>query len=75
MFARHLSILGSTMSTIPEFHEVMDLIVSGKLKPVIDSTFALQDAASAQERLCPAGERSGVFEKSENFGKITLDIP
>ncbi len=65
MFAKHLSILGSTMSTIPEFHEVMDLIVSSKLMPVIDSTFALQDAALAQERLW----------KNENFGKITLDIP
>jgi len=65
MFAKHLSIIGSTMSTVAEFHEVMDLIVSGKLLPVIDSTFALQDAALAQERLW----------HNENFGKITLDIP
>jgi NADPH:quinone reductase-like Zn-dependent oxidoreductase len=65
MFARHLSIIGSTMSTIAEFHEVMDLIVRGKLMPVIDSTFALQDASLAQERLW----------QNENFGKITLDIP
>lgn len=75
IFAKHLSILGSTMSTITDFNEVMDLIVAGKLKPILDSTFALKDAAIAQERLCPAGERDGVFEKSENFGKITLDIP
>ncbi len=65
MFAKHLSILGSTMSTISEFKEVMDLIVAGKLKPVIDKTFPLQEAALAQERLW----------KNENFGKITLDIP
>lgn len=65
IFAKYLSIIGSTMSTIAEFHEVMDLIVSGKLMPVIDSTFALQDAAPAQERLW----------KNQNFGKITLDIP
>jgi NADPH:quinone reductase-like Zn-dependent oxidoreductase len=64
MFARHLSIIGSTMSTIAEFHEVMDLIVAGKLKPVLDKTYPLQDAALAQERLW----------KNENFGKITLDI-
>ena len=65
IFAKHLSILGSTMSTITDFNEVMDLIVAGKLKPIIDSTFALKDAAIAQERLW----------KNENFGKITLDIP
>lgn len=65
MFAKHLSILGSTMSTIAEFNEVMDLIVAGKLKPVMDKTFPLKDAALAQERLW----------KHENFGKITLDIP
>jgi NADPH:quinone reductase-like Zn-dependent oxidoreductase len=65
IFAKHLSILGSTMSTITDFNEVMDLIVSGKLMPILDSTFDLKDAAMAQERLW----------KNENFGKITLDIP
>ncbi|HRJ76224.1 MAG TPA: zinc-binding dehydrogenase, partial [Anaerolineales bacterium] len=33
IFAKHLSILGSTMSTTSEFAEVMDLVVAGKLKP------------------------------------------
>jgi NADPH:quinone reductase-like Zn-dependent oxidoreductase len=65
MFAKHLSILGSTMSTIAEFDEVMDLIVAGKLKLVIDRTYPLQEAAAAQERLW----------NNENFGKITLEIP
>lgn len=64
VFAKHLSILGSTMSTITEFAEVMDLVVTGTLKPVIDKTFDLKDAALAQERLW----------NNENFGKITLDI-
>lgn len=64
IFAKHLSILGSTMSALSEFKEVMDLIVAGKLKPVMDKTFPLKDAASAQERLW----------KNKNFGKITLDI-
>jgi NADPH:quinone reductase-like Zn-dependent oxidoreductase len=64
MFAKHLSIIGSTMSTLREFEEVMNLIVSGALKPVIDRTYPLQEAASAQERLW----------RNENFGKITLDI-
>jgi len=64
MFAKHLSIIGSTMSTMEDFKEVMDLVISGKLKPIMDKTFPLKDAAFAQERLW----------KNENFGKITLDI-
>ena len=64
MFAKHLSIIGSTMSTLSDFKEVMDLIVAGKLKPVIDKTYPLEEAAVAQERLW----------RNENFGKITLDI-
>jgi NADPH:quinone reductase-like Zn-dependent oxidoreductase len=64
MFAKHLSIIGSTMSTLSAFKEVMDLIVAGKLKPVMDTTFPLKEAARAQQRLW----------RNENFGKITLDI-
>ena len=64
MFAKHLSIIGSTMSTLEGFREVMDLIVAGKLKSILDKTYPLKDAALAQERLW----------KNENFGKITLDI-
>jgi NADPH:quinone reductase-like Zn-dependent oxidoreductase len=63
-FAKHLSIIGSTMGMLDDFTEVMDLVTAGKLKPAIDSTFPLREAAAAQQRLwC-----------GENFGKITLDI-
>jgi NADPH:quinone reductase-like Zn-dependent oxidoreductase len=64
MFAKHLSIIGSTMGTLQDFEEVMDLVVAGKLQPVLDTQFPLQDAAAAQERLW----------NNENSGKITLDI-
>ena len=64
IFAKHLSILGSTMSTISEFRTVMDLVFAGKLKSILDKTFPLKEAAAAQERLW----------RGENFGKITLDI-
>jgi NADPH:quinone reductase-like Zn-dependent oxidoreductase len=53
------------MSTLSDFKEVMDLIVGGELKPVLDKIYPLQDAAAAQERLW----------RNENFGKITLEIP
>jgi NADPH:quinone reductase-like Zn-dependent oxidoreductase len=64
VFAKHISIIGSTMSPLKDFSTVMDLIVAGKLKPVLDQTFPLEEAAAAQERLW----------KGENFGKITLEI-
>ncbi len=64
IFSKHLSIIGSTMSTLADFKEVMDLVVAGKLQPIIDSTYPLKEAATAQERLWGG----------ENFGKITLEI-
>ncbi|HNA90499.1 MAG TPA: zinc-binding dehydrogenase, partial [Anaerolineales bacterium] len=64
IFSKHLSIIGSTMSPMQDFHEVMDIVFTGKLDPIIDKTFPLKDAAAAHERLW----------QGENFGKITLDI-
>ncbi|HUI89920.1 MAG TPA: zinc-binding dehydrogenase [Anaerolineales bacterium] len=64
IFAKHLSIIGSTMSPIRDFSTVMELIVAGKLHPALDQRFPLKDASAAQERL----------ENGEQFGKITLDI-
>jgi NADPH:quinone reductase-like Zn-dependent oxidoreductase len=64
IFAKHLSIIGSTMSPLKDFATVMDLVVAGKLQPVIDQTFPLEEAAAAQERLW----------KRANFGKITLEV-
>lgn len=65
VFARHLSLIGSTMGTLQDFNVVMSLIFAGKLKAVIDQTFHLSEAAAAQARLA----------RGEQFGKITLDIP
>jgi len=64
MFAKHLSIIGSTMSTLADFATVMDLVVTGKLHPALDISFPLEEAAAAQERLW----------QGKHFGKITLDI-
>lgn len=64
IFAKHLSIIGSTMSHLKDFKTVMDLVVARKLKPVMDKTFPLKDAAAAQERL----------GHGEQLGKITLDV-
>ena len=64
IFAKHISIIGSTMGTLRDFNEVMSLVVAGKLEPVLDKTFALKDAKLAHERL----------DKNEQMGKITLEI-
>jgi NADPH:quinone reductase-like Zn-dependent oxidoreductase len=64
IFVKHISIIGSTMSHLKDFSTVMNLVAAGKLKPVIDQTFPLEEAAAAQERLW----------KGENFGKITLEV-
>jgi NADPH:quinone reductase-like Zn-dependent oxidoreductase len=64
IFGKHLSILGSSMGTRADFATVMELIFAGKLKPVVDQDYPLEDAKAAQERL----------EKGEQLGKITLSI-
>jgi NADPH:quinone reductase-like Zn-dependent oxidoreductase len=62
LFSRQYSLLGSYMGTMGELYEVLKHVFSGKLKPVIDTTFPLKDARAAHERM----------EKSEMFGKIVL---
>jgi NADPH:quinone reductase-like Zn-dependent oxidoreductase len=64
IFGRHLSILGSTMGTQSDFRQVMQLVFEGKLRPVIDRTYPLGEAAQAQRRL----------EAGEQLGKLTLAI-
>ena len=61
-FTRHKSIFGSYMGSKAELLEVLKFIFSRKLKPVIDSTFPLQEAAAAQKRM----------EDREQFGKIIV---
>jgi len=65
MFGKHLSLIGSTMSTCADFAAVMGLVFAGKLKPVIDTTFPLQEIRAAHERM----------EQGEVFGKIVLTLP
>lgn len=64
IFSKHLSIIGSTMGTIRDFHEVMSLVCDGKIRVALDSIFPLSDARRAQEHL----------QKGEQLGKIALAI-
>lgn len=64
LFMKQHAIIGCYMGSKKELLDVLDLMESGRLKPVIDSTFPLKDAASAQQKMI----------NRENFGKIVLKI-
>jgi NADPH:quinone reductase-like Zn-dependent oxidoreductase len=64
IFWNHLSIYGSTLGSSEEFRQVLNFVDTAKVKPVLDQTFPLSEAAAAQTRL----------EKGEQFGKITLSM-
>ena len=64
LFGKHLSIIGSTMGSSSEFETVMGLVFEGKLKPVMDRQFLLEDAAMAFEHMRAGNQQ----------GKVTLTI-
>jgi NADPH:quinone reductase-like Zn-dependent oxidoreductase len=61
LFFGQADLLGSTMGNAGEFEQVLEAIGRG-LRPIVDSAFALDDAASALARL----------ERAEQFGKVVL---
>jgi len=62
VFSRQLTIKGSYMGTRAELVKAAELVGQGKLKPVIDRTYALAEARAAQEQLL----------SRKFFGKIML---
>src|SRR3989344_5491559 len=64
IYVRQLSIFGARMGTKEEFEKVLELVSAGKLKPIIDKTFPLKDAAEAQGRMV----------EGKHLGKIVLEI-
>ncbi|HET6201451.1 MAG TPA: zinc-binding dehydrogenase [Planctomycetota bacterium] len=62
VFFKNLSILGSTMGSLAELHEIASHIAAGRLRPVVDSVLPLSEVKEAHRRM---GERS-------LFGKIVL---
>jgi zinc-binding alcohol dehydrogenase/oxidoreductase len=61
---KQLTIYGSTMGTREDFADVLELVGSGRVRPVIDEVFPLEDARAAHERM----------DGAEQFGKIVLQI-
>jgi NADPH:quinone reductase-like Zn-dependent oxidoreductase len=64
LFVKQLSIFGSYMGTKGELLRAARFLFTGQLKPVIDRTFPLAEAAAAQRRM----------EDSAQFGKIVLEV-
>lgn len=64
LFVKRLSIFGSYMGTKGELLRVARIFFAGQLKPVIDRTFPLAEAAAAHRRM----------EESGQFGKVVLEL-
>jgi NADPH:quinone reductase-like Zn-dependent oxidoreductase len=65
LFGKQLTIQGSYMGTKGELMRAARFFFAGQLKPVIDRTFPLADAAEAHRRMDASGQ----------FGKIVLEVP
>ena len=63
LYSRQLSLLGSYMGTMGELYEVLGHVFAGRIKPVVDRTFALPDIRAAHEYMAD----------SKMFGKVVLN--
>jgi len=64
IFIRQLQILGSTLGDFHEFRDLLGFVERTGLKPVIDSTYPLEQVHAALDRL----------ESGAQFGKVALSI-
>ncbi|MBI4589612.1 MAG: zinc-binding dehydrogenase [Candidatus Rokubacteria bacterium] len=63
-FAQNQTIHGTFIGTGAEFFDLLRLVSSGRLRPVVDHVFPLSEAAAAHRRM----------ERGEHFGKIVLSV-
>ena len=64
LFTRQYSLMGSYMGTKAELLRAAQFFFSGQLRPVVDRTFPLEQAATAQQYL----------EEGRQFGKVVLEV-
>jgi NADPH:quinone reductase-like Zn-dependent oxidoreductase len=62
IFGKQISLIGSTMGSHEDFHQVMALVWAGKLQPVVDRVVPLSEGKTALAAL----------ERGEQFGKIVV---
>ena len=63
IFWNQLSLLGSTMGDMVEFRQVIELLLAGRVSPVIDRVVVPADGPATFARL----------EQGEQFGKLVVD--
>ncbi|MEJ2053991.1 MAG: zinc-binding dehydrogenase [Calditrichaceae bacterium] len=64
LFIKQQQIIGSTMGTFQDFEDINRLIEKGKLKPLVDKVFKLEDIRAAHKHL----------ENGEQFGKVVIEL-
>ena len=64
LFVRQLTVTGSFMGGLPELRKAVALLDRGAVRPVVDSSFPLEQAADAVRHL----------ESRNHFGKIVIRI-
>jgi NADPH:quinone reductase-like Zn-dependent oxidoreductase len=64
LFIRQLQVFGSTLGTLAEFASLLKLAEGGRLQPVVDSRYPLDEVPAALSRL----------ESQAQFGKVVVDI-
>jgi NADPH:quinone reductase-like Zn-dependent oxidoreductase len=62
IFGKQISLIGSTMGSHQDFRDIVELVCTGRLKPVIDRILPLSEGKAAY----------GLMERGEIFGKIVL---
>jgi NADPH:quinone reductase-like Zn-dependent oxidoreductase len=62
LFGKQISLIGSTMGSHQDFKDVVGMLWSGRLKPVIDRVMPLSEGRAAYAKM----------EKGELLGKIVL---
>jgi NADPH:quinone reductase-like Zn-dependent oxidoreductase len=62
IFGKQISLIGSTMGSHQDFQDILKLLWSGKLKPVVDRVMPLSQGIEAY----------AAMERGEQFGKIVL---
>ena len=64
LFTRQFALMGSYMGTKGELLRAAQFFFAGQLRPVVDRTFPLEEAAAAQRHL----------EDGKHFGKVVLEV-
>ena len=65
LFWYQYSILGSTMGSFDEYQEIVRLAGEGRLWPVVDRVYPLEQSVEAFARL----------QSGEQFGKLVIEVP